>query len=1028
MKALTKTSPAAPKMSTTLALAFLALSAVVLLFYSGLRSYQEFRKHEGFILNKQQLIAQDAARTVSGFIQDNFRMLETAVWVTDLHALSEAEQRRVLRSLLGRRSALRGAVLLDAQNGVTAESSRLSREASRPFRDRLEEVLSGEVSPVQRMIGPVYFDAVTSEPMVILMVRLTDVFGVFQGTLLAELNLKFMWDVVDRIKVGATGYAYVADRQGRVIAFHDTGLVLKGKNVSQLKTVADFIANPSSEHLLNASRYQGVLGSTVLGSYAPLQTPDWAVIVELPWEEAYRQLIVDAVTAVGITLVMAILAGIFGIFLAGRLAAPVINLTETAARIAAGERDLRAEVGGPREVAHLALAFNSMTSQLQRSLQELEQQFSDLQRTEATLRKNEAALKSLLEATPAGVGLAVDRVLHRVNGALCRITGYSEEELVGADTRILFGDEEEYQRVGREVYEQMQREGLGMLETHLKHKDGAIIDVLLVLCPFDPQDAAAGVTATVLDITERKRARKALEESEHKFRDLVEKAIVGVYLIQDGVFKYVNAYLAEGLGYAIDELVDRMNPEEVIVAEDLPLVRENIRKRFSGEERSLHYGLRVRTKDRVIKNVEVYSSSTIYRGKPALIGTVLDVTERLRAEEEMRRLRNYLANVINSMPSVLVGVDQNGCVTQWNAAAEAATGVAAESAHGQSLERLMPMLGHQLEKVWQAMQAGTIETELKVPRKVQGEMRYQDVTVYPLAGNGIEGAVIRVDDVTERVRIEEMMVQSEKMLSIGGLAAGMAHEINNPLGVILQALQNIFRRVSPDLPANIRAAEECGIALTSLRQYLEQREILVFMEDIRQSGQRAAEIVANMLSFSRKADGGGSPADLAELLDRTVLLAGSDYDLKKCRDFRQIEIVREYEPGLPPVVCQAGKIQQVFLNILRNGAEAMMAIKDAGRTPRFVLRVAQDQGMVRVEIEDNGPGMDEATRRRVFEPFFTTKPPGSGTGLGLSVSYFIITEDHGGAMVVESNPGVGTRFIIQLPLAGKSGRARPISG
>lgn len=105
-----------------------------------------------------------------------------------------------------------------------------------------------------------------------------------------------------------------------------------------------------------------------------------------------------------------------------------------------------------------------------------------------------------------------------------------------------------------------------------------------------------------------------------------------------------------------------------------------------------------------------------------------------------------------------------------------------------------------------------------------------------------------------------------------------------------------------------------------------------------------------------------------------------------------------------------------------------MAIKDAGRTPRFVLRVAQDQGMVRVEIEDNGPGMDEATRRRVFEPFFTTKPPGSGTGLGLSVSYFIITEDHGGAMVVESNPGVGTRFIIQLPLAGKSGRARPISG
>lgn len=88
-----------------------------------------------------------------------------------------------------------------------------------------------------------------------------------------------------------------------------------------------------------------------------------------------------------------------------------------------------------------------------------------------------------------------------------------------------------------------------------------------------------------------------------------------------------------------------------------------------------------------------------------------------------------------------------------------------------------------------------------------------------------------------------------------------------------------------------------------------------------------------------------------------------------------------------------------------------------GRAPRFMLRVRPDDAMVRVEIEDNGPGMDEATRKRVFEPFFTTKPPGSGTGLGLSVSYFIITEDHGGMMTVESSPGVGTRFIIRLPAA-----------
>jgi signal transduction histidine kinase len=308
--------------------------------------------------------------------------------------------------------------------------------------------------------------------------------------------------------------------------------------------------------------------------------------------------------------------------------------------------------------------------------------------------------------------------------------------------------------------------------------------------------------------------------------------------------------------------------------------------------------------------------------------------------------------------------------------------------------------------------------ENRVPMMADGEIRYQDVTVYPLISNGVEGAVIRVDDVTERVQIEEMMIQSEKMLSVGGLAAGMAHEINNPLGAILQASQNIVRRVSPEFPVNLQVAESCGTNLDAVRRYLEQREVLSFLEDIRESGLRAAQIVENMLAFSRKPEAGGSSTDLAELLDRTLVLAGSDYDLKKRYDFRQIEIVRDYAPDTPPVICQAGKMQQVFFNILRNGAEAMRETRDGGRVPKLVLRVFPEGRMVRVEIEDNGPGMDEAIRKRIFEPFFTTKPPGSGTGLGLSVSYFIVTQDHKGSLAVVSQPGEGSRFIIELPVEG----------
>ncbi len=521
---------------------------------------------------------------------------------------------------------------------------------------------------------------------------------------------------------------------------------------------------------------------------------------------------------------------------------------------------------------------------------------TERKQAEEALRQNEGVLRSLLEATPAGVGLLVDRVFQRVNPALCRMTGYLEREIIGMKTRVLYPDEETYSSVGRELYENMTKTGLGVMETRLKRKDGELIEVLLCLSPFDPTDASKGVTATVLDITERKQA-----------------------------------------------------------------------------------------------------------------------------EEETRRLRNYLSNIINSMPSVLVGVDVNGCVTQWNSAAEKTTGIEMTQARGQPLDRVLPMMHRQLDQLRQAMRTRTVLTWAKVPRIVDGELRYEDVTVYPLISNDLEGAVIRVDDVTERVRIEEMMVQSEKMLSVGGLAAGMAHEINNPLGVILQACQNILRRCSLDLPANKRVAEECGGNLSVLWQYLHQRDIFTFLEDIRESGQRAAEIVRNMLSFSRKAEGTGTAVDLADLLERTVALAASDYDLKKHYDFRQIEIVREYQPGTPRIICQAGKIQQVFLNILRNGAQAMRTGEGTGRASRFMLRVRPDDAMVRVEIEDNGPGMDEATRKRVFEPFYTTKPPGSGTGLGLSVSYFIITKNHGGMLTVESSPGVGTRFIIRLPAAKDAG-------
>ncbi len=396
-----------------------------------------------------------------------------------------------------------------------------------------------------------------------------------------------------------------------------------------------------------------------------------------------------------------------------------------------------------------------------------------------------------------------------------------------------------------------------------------------------------------------------------------------------------------------------------------------------------------------------------------------EISERKRVEKELRRLRSLLSNIVNSMPSILVGVDAEGRVTQWNSEAEKTTGGTAREAEGSALEDVFPQFSYQMAKVRQAIRERQVVKDEKITLAADGKTHYADVTIYPLVTNGVDGAVIRVDDVTERVRIEEMMIQSEKMLSVGGLAAGMAHEINNPLAMMLQAIQVVLDRVFEEIPANVEAAEACGCTLEALRDYMQRREVPQMLQIVEEAGHRAAKIVDNMLSFSRKSTGGAVPCDLGQLIDETVELAGSDYDLKKKYDFRQIEIVREYDPDLPEVPCEASKIQQVVLNLLKNGAQAMAGRKDRTEPARFVLRTAREEGQAKVEVEDNGPGMDEATRRRVFEPFFTTKGVGKGTGLGLSVSYFIISENHGGKMTVESTPGKGTKFIIRLPLKGK---------
>jgi PAS domain S-box-containing protein len=270
-------------------------------------------------------------------------------------------------------------------------------------------------------------------------------------------------------------------------------------------------------------------------------------------------------------------------------------------------------------------------------------------------------------------------------------------------------------------------------------------------------------------------------------------------------------------------------------------------------------------------------------------------------------------------------------------------------------------------------------------------------------------------DVTERLRIEEIMAQTERMSMISSMAAGMAHEINNPLGAILQHAQNIERRVSIDIPANQKAAAEVGVSLDLVRVYLQKRGIFGFIDHIRSAGMRASDIISNMLQFSRRGETGLEPVDIALLLDRVWGLAGTDYEMKKRYEFSRIDLKREYAADLPLVQVVVVELEQVLLNILKNAAQAIAA-EALPRLPLIILRTRLSKGMVLIEIEDNGPGMDEATRLRVFEPFFSTKEVGVGTGLGLSVAYDLIAKGHQGTIEVRSRPGKGSCFTVKLPL------------
>ncbi|MDJ0783729.1 MAG: PAS domain S-box protein [Desulfosarcinaceae bacterium] len=619
----------------------------------------------------------------------------------------------------------------------------------------------------------------------------------------------------------------------------------------------------------------------------------------------------------------------------------------------------------------------------------------------------------------------------KANPAMARLLGYATpQEVIQAYADLqnqLFVDPADGERL---VDVLRDSERVSGFECQLQNRSGRQMWVAIgARLIQDEGGERFTIEGTMADISDRKAAEAALRESEDRYRTLVQASPSPIIVHQENRIVFANDAAVRSLeGKAVTDLLGRETTAFIHV-DSLEIARERINKLYT-LDLELVTGDKIPTiEEKFITlkgntiDVLVAAVAITYEGQRAAQVVFQDISTRKRSEQEMVRLRNLLKNITDAMPSVLVAVDANARVTQWNREAERLTATPARYALKRPLSEVFPQIAEQETRIHDAIARRPFQPQATVNLAIGGMERICDIAVYPLTAEGVAGAVIRLDDVTDRLRMKEMMIQSEKMLSVGGLAAGMAHEINNPLAGILQNIQVVENRLMGELPSNKRAANLCGIERSSLTCYLEKRRIPEMLASVSDSGRRAARIVDNMLSFARKGDSARSSNDLATLMDLTIELAENDYDLKKKLDFRHIRIVKEYEPGLPPVPCSKSKIQQVLLNLLRNGAQAMATKRgsneadSSGIPPQFNLRIQRLGNMARIEVEDNGPGMDEATCKRVFEPFFTTKGVGVGTGLGLSVSYFIITENHQGTMAVSSQPGKGSTFAIELPMS-----------
>jgi two-component system, NtrC family, sensor kinase len=421
--------------------------------------------------------------------------------------------------------------------------------------------------------------------------------------------------------------------------------------------------------------------------------------------------------------------------------------------------------------------------------------------------------------------------------------------------------------------------------------------------------------------------------------------------------------------------------DDIVPPAERQHVAERERRSFGGQAQ--RYDTQILRPSDEVRDVSVSSVPLVVEAELlGSVATLRDVTDEKRAQETLARSEARYRNLFESASDAIVTLDANGRFTTVNHAAEVISGYAREELVGQWFAPMLadddlPMALGFFQKAL-AGETGLFETQFY---RKDGDLRHISVTYSTPQRD--EEVLCLIRDVTDQKMLQDQLIQSEKMSAIGQLVSGVAHEINNPLAGIAAFAQ---------------------LLLAEKRLHADQKTAA---ETIYAESRRASRIVQNLLTFARQHKAEKGPTGVNQVLDDTIELR--NYELR----VRGIDLMRDYDEKLPDTMADAHQLQQVFLNLLTNAEQAMEGMTRAAH--RLTVRTRRAGDVIRIEIEDTGPGIPANLMERIFNPFFTTKPTGAGTGLGLSISLGIVRA-HEGRIWAENLQGGGATFVIELPL------------